>query len=83
MDVESTALAIGNQLRQRGQRQHGGQRKRWDDVVITYLQQRRSDLHPAPAPTTAKGQPNDFIGVKSAQDVLTGSALEPHYIDGT
>ena len=69
--------------RQRGQRQHGGQRKRWDDEVNTYLRQHRPDLHQPPTHTRSKGEPNDTTWMQTAQDTETWTALEHHYTNPT
>ena len=69
--------------RQRGQRQHGGQHKRWDDEVNTYLRQHRPDLHPPPTHTRSKGEPNDTTWMQTAQDTDTWTALEYHYTNST
>ena len=62
-------------------RHHGGQHKRWDDEVLAHLRQHRPDLHPAPAPTRDKGQPNDLTWIRTAQDTITWSTLEHHYVN--
>jgi hypothetical protein len=72
----------GENPRQRGQRQQGGQRKRWEDDFVKFLKQNSPDQHPTPTPTT-KGQPNDFTGIRTAQDTTTWSTLERQYAHPT